>query len=422
MKKKTLKTNKTNKRNKRKGGNTIISNILGDKPGYFITENLQDEIDKGNKEVILNKYKINKEDAEKDYLNAERIKKDSEENTRKTWDRFQEFIIRIVGPSIFMIIKFVYNIITLFNKLIEKAGIVFKYISNNIIAFVYYLISLVTSFFKIIITSKGVILVVIVFAFIIFMIIFSANGFQMPNIFEGNDIIKNTYNKVTVFKNLKQETPYSILSQQLQGLIPDDYKNQYSKMINDFNKFFGKDTISSNIDTIDRDVITTGRHDGIYHIKKFGDNDKVYSIVRPKPLSITINNDNIPYTDYYKLPEDFKSDDKYNIDRFSIIEIPLLSNNGKYYNDIDNANYIYQGSKRPIKDNKYIPFRTSNIQNNDTITTFYNINHIPIKKFEFNNNDNINPNILKEKIMDINDSGNYIYPTKYINNIIKKLE
>ncbi len=57
MKKKTIK----------KGGNTIISNIIGDKPGPFIPENIKNEMDLGNKEAIINKYKRLKDDAEIEY-------------------------------------------------------------------------------------------------------------------------------------------------------------------------------------------------------------------------------------------------------------------------------------------------------------------------------------------------------------------
>ena len=42
---------------KKKGGSSIIANIIGDKPGPFIPENLKLETEKGNKDVILNKYK-----------------------------------------------------------------------------------------------------------------------------------------------------------------------------------------------------------------------------------------------------------------------------------------------------------------------------------------------------------------------------
>jgi len=423
MRKKTL-----NNYKKKKGGNTIISNIIGDKPGYFITENLEEEVDKGNKEVILTKYKINKEDAEEDYLKKERIKNGEEENTIKGFERFQNFIIKIVGPFIYSIGNVLSYLINILFKLFEIFWKIFLFIVKNLTNLATVIINIFGGFVNLIMKGRGVILVVVIFVLLIGLIIFFVvfKG-QLPNLFEGKDIMKNSNGQITVFKDIKQETPYTILSKQLMNLIPipQEYYQQYSSLLNSFNSLFGKDIISSNIDTIDREEIIEGRYDGIFHIKKFEDTtDNIYSIVKPKEITISITADDLANSDYYKLPTKIREESKYNFNNFNTINIPLNTCNGLYIHNIDNGYYVKADkTNQQINTGKYRPFITSNIVNSDnSVNTIYNINHIPIDKFLYSDKDNLNPNILKTKIFDISDDGSFRYPYKYVDKMNEKLK
>ena len=102
MRKKTF----TNK-NKKKGGAAFISNIIGDKTGYFIPENIPIEVEKGNKEAILNKYRLKKEDAEKEYLKIKELKDDLEKKDTEIAERNLKFLTTIVGPFLSKLINYI---------------------------------------------------------------------------------------------------------------------------------------------------------------------------------------------------------------------------------------------------------------------------------------------------------------------------
>jgi len=412
MKKKTIK----------KGGNTIVSKIIGDKTGPFIPENLQTELDLGNQNVVINKYKRIKEDAEKEYAIAEKRYKDDQDNANKASIRFQNFIKNILGPFIYTLINYIGIIFSfVFNKIFLKIIYFLKYLGENIIAFIIY----IGYIFKDIIKARGVILVFLVFIVIIIIIIYAFYGGVAPNPFNGNNILQNTGNQIITFNDNKNNNPYSILLNQVQSLIPipDEYKNQFSKFKNDFYKFFGRDIVNEDIETTLRETIDTGRYDGIYNIKNNTINDttdtRIFTIIKPKPTIILYakTNSNI---DYHNLPNYLKTDDKYNLNNYNI-SIPLNSINGKYFYDIENANYVKNGTTTSIKtinSGNINPFITSNVIDpiNNKTSTYYNIRQIPIDKYLFSDKDNLKPEILKEKIFYYNTvTSKYEYPRNYIN-------
>jgi|694.fasta_scaffold01811_10 hypothetical protein len=411
---------------KKKGGSSIVSNIIGDKPGPFIPENLQLESEKGNKDVILNKYKNIKEDAEKDYI----IKKDSyyneEENRIKTSERFITFLSKIVGPSIYALFNFfsyLYeNVLSKVLRYIRKFVI---FIKDCFVSFIYNIGYIFNNITK----ARGVILVVIIFIIIIIIIISFFYGGNLPNPFSGNNIYKSTDGLIISYKDLKNDSPFAILANQLQNIIPvpDEYVNQLNKFKNDFYGFFGKDIINDNIDTTLRGTITTGRYDGIYNVaNNINITDKnIYSTIKPKnSIQININLNDYANIDYQNLPTALKALTKYNIDNYKI-NIPLSSNQSNmYYYDIDNANYHNKTDNtyvKPINTGEYKIFNTSNIIDTN-IKTIFNINQVPIDKFLFSNKDNLNKQILETKLFNYDDtSGKYIYPTSYIDKILNKI-
>jgi hypothetical protein len=396
MKKKTIK----------KGGNTIISNIIGDKSGPFIPENIQNEMDLGNNKAIINKYKRIKEDAEKEYELALNKYTKGEAAANNTSKRFMLFITNVVGPVLNTILMYLGIIIKFLKYLIEngiKAGIYVVYAIRDIIK------------------ARGVVLVFLILIIIILVIIYIFYGDKI-NPFKGNNLFQNTKNLIIPFKDSQEDSPYNLLFKQMQNIIPipDEYKNQFNKFKNDFYKFFGRDIVNEDIDTDNRETIDNGRYDGIYHIINNNESNvntsNVYSIIKPKgPIVLYTNiNGNI---DYHKLPTGVKNLDKYNLNNYNI-SIPLNSNNGKYYYDIENADYVKSGTSTVIKSinsGNINPFITSNVIDplNNKTSTYYNIKQIPIDKYLFSDKDNLKPQIFKEKLFSYNDT-NYNYPINYV--------
>jgi len=421
MRKKTLIKNYK----KKKGGESFISNIIGDKQGPLIPENITNEVDKGNKQVLLNKYKRIKEDAEKEYIRVKQLYDDDQINAENASKRFWNFIIKVIGPVLSKLIIYFGYSINLLLKIIEKIIVFSRYIIDFIRSFFWTFKTIIIDILK----SRGIILVFLIFIIVIIIIISLIYGGGMPNPFQGNNIFQNTSAQITSFNQLKPESPYSILSKQLQNLIPipDEYSNQFNKFKNDFYKFFGKDTILEDINTSDRETIKEGRYDSIYHIKKSDEIniDKIYNIIKPKSITIThdiINQNNI---DYYKLPENIKKEDKYNINNYSI-NVDISSNtSGKFYYDMDNAYYysntdVTKKEIKKINTNNLSPFITSTIKNSDDIIyTSYNIRHIPIENYLYTDIDILNPKVKKNMLFKY-ENNKYNYPLD--NYIIEKLK
>lgn len=294
MRKKTF----TNK-NKKKGGAAFISNIIGDKTGYFIPENIPIEVEKGNKEAILNKYRLKKEDAEKEYLKIKELKDDLEKKDTEIAERNLKFLTTIVGPFLSKLI----NYIGIIANFLYKLGLKFaKLVYQLFIEFKNLLWSLKTIISDLIHSRGIVILVVIIVIIVIVLVSLLFSG----KLGQSNPIFKNATDKVISFKeNNAPESPYGILSRQIQQIfpIPDEYLQQFNGFKNSFSKFFGKDNIKDDIDSEDRKTITTGRYDGILHVKKDNDSSDnyIYSIVKPKAVLVSINMNN------YKNTEDRKS-------------------------------------------------------------------------------------------------------------------
>jgi len=434
MRKKTF-TNKN--KNKKKGGAAFISNIIGDKTGYFIPENIPVEVEQGNKEAILNKYRLKKEDAEKEYIKIKELKDDLEKKDTELADRNFKFIVNILGPFlsklinyIGIIFNFLYKIGLKFAKLAYQAFIEFKNLLWSLKTIISDLIH-----------SRGIVILVVV---IIIIVIVLVSLLFSGTLAQTNPIFKDATNKVISFKqDLAPESPYGILARQLQQIfpIPDEYLQQFNGFKNSFSKFFGKDNIKDDIDSEDRKTITTGRYDGILHIKKdnSSSDNYIYSVVKPKPIIVSINMDNYKNSDYNKLPAAIKTKN-YNIDNYNIY-IPVKTTSIKYSYDMENAYYTSNttipttGEPYKIKSiniGTITPFITSNIvkssvRNEETkeniaksINTIYNINQISIDdKYVFSDKNNLSASILKTKLFDYK-SGAYNYPMDYINGEIAK--
>lgn len=422
----------------KKGGAAFISNIIGDKTGYFIPENIPIEVEKGNKEAILTKYRLKKEDAEKEYVKIKELKDDLQKKDTEWYERNLKFFSTIVGPFIIKLINYIGIIANFLYKLALKFG---KLLYQGFLEFKNLLWSIKTIISDLI-HSRGIVILVIIFIIIIIVFLSLLFGGKLG---QSNPIFKDANNKVISFKqDLAPESPYGILSRQIQQIfpIPDEYLQQFNGFKNSFSKFFGKDNIKDDIDSEARKTITTGRYDGILHINKDNvlNNNYIYSIVKPKPVIVSINMDNYKNSDYNKLPAVIKKNNKYNIDNYNIY-IPVNTENIKYSYNMQQAYYTSAttlpptGTPQPIKQiniGNTTPFITSNIvkssvRNEETkeniaksTNTIYNINQIPIDdKYVFSDKNNLSASILKTKLFNY-ESDSYKYPLEYINSEIAK--
>jgi preprotein translocase subunit SecE len=420
MRKKTF-INKNNNKNK-KGGAAFISNIIGDKTGYFIPENIPIEIEKGNKEAILTKYRLKKEDAEKEYLKIKELKDDLTKQDTEWYERNLKFFATVIGP---LLSKIIYYLAIIFNFL-YKLGL--KFLSFLRYVFVEFknILWSIKSIVSDLIHSRGIVVLVIIFIIIIIVIVSLFFGGKFG---QSNPIFKNAGDKIISFKrDIAPESPYGILTRQLQQIfpVPDEYLQQFNGFKNSFNKFFGKDNIKDDIDTEDRKTITTGRNDGILHIKKDTSSDNfIYSVFKPKPILVSADMTNKDY-DYNKLPDAMKT--SYNVNNYNIY-IPVNSDNIKYFHDMDNAYYTTASTLSTTQPTRTAdinlqnlkPFITSNIvtnvirkeQEEDIVKsskTIYNINQIPItEQYLFSDKNSLSKSILKTKLFSI-DEGAYKYP------------
>ncbi len=417
-------------RNK-KGGAAFISNIIGDKTGYFIPENIPIEVEKGNKEAILTKYRLKKEDAEKEYVKIKELKDDLQKKDTEWYERNLKFFSTIVGPFIIKLI----NYIGIIANFLYKLGLKFAKLLYQGFLELKNLLWSIKTIISDLIHSRGIVILVIIFIIIVIVFVSLLFGGKLG---QSNPIFKDANDKVISFKqDLAPESPYRLITKQLQQVfpIPDEYLQQFNGFKNSFSKFFGKDNIKDDIDTEARKTITTGRYDGILHIKKDNASSEnyIYSVVKPKPIIVSINMDNYKNSDYNKLPAAIKTKN-YNIDNYNIY-IPVNTDNIKYSYDMQRAHYTNAktlpptGTPQPIKSinlGNITPFITSNIvtnQEGNTIkstNTIYNINQIPIDdKYVFSDKNNLSASILKTKLFDY-ESGAYKYPMGYINAEIAK--
>lgn len=411
----------------KKGGAAFISNIIGDKTGYFIPENIPIEVEKGNKEAILTKYRLKKEDALDEYNKIKELKDNLDKEDNYWYNRNLKFYATIIGPFLSKLINYIGIIFNFLYKLLLKFGKLLSYIFSEFKNIIWSIKTIISD----LIHSRGVIIVFIVFIIIIITIISLLFGGKFG---QSNPIFKDATNKVISFKtDIAPESPYGLLTKQLQQIfpVPDEYLQQFNSFKNSFSKFFGKDNIKDDIDTENRKTITTGRYDGILHIKKDNENSDnyIYSIVKPKAILVSVNMDNYRNSDYNKLPTAIKNLEKYNINNYKIY-IPVNSNNIKYFYDIEKSYYTNTTSIsstppiniKGINIGNTTPFITSNLEGDSikSVNTIYNINQIPIDdKYVFSDKNNLSASILKTKLFDYT-SGSYNYPMDYINGEIDK--
>jgi len=348
----------------KKGGVSILEKIpyIPDinKKGEYIADDIDYNIRQGKKEELIKKYDDALYEAKRDVERAkgdkERTDRDEEIQNKKDNlsleknkflnDKFKFFII-VCGNIINFIFKIAGNIVEFFSKNGFKLFNVGKSFGSGLL-----------NLFNV---GQGVIIKTIVLIGIIIALFFGINSFiEMGN----NRNPQNKINEITsTNKNyssflIKTSSPsfFDSLSSSFYNLVPQDYKIQFNFFKNKFNSMIGNDIYE--VLGTPREVITGGRNDGIYHIKKKGDNSNTYTTLQPKEIEIDINFNN-NNSDYNKLPEKIKK--LYPINNKLVL--PVAEKNGIWVYDAEKMKY--SGSLNAIiKSNpkyKNIFINTSNI-------------------------------------------------------------
>lgn len=332
MKKKSIK--KSLKKTTIKGGEEpYISAIIGNPPGKFVPDNIIEEVDLGHREAIIKKYEDKKKTADEKYRILNENYKDEEKNLENKRDRFfRWFVARM--PIFYQMYQTIKDII-IGLKVLAVTFITF--LAKVLVDFK----GAVFGFFKSITESRGAVVRALIFLFFLALIIY---GIVMLTVNKKDISNKAFLDKITsqAFIQSVSNSPFSVLSEQLYLLIPDDLKQRFTSLRNSISKFFGNDIQASSINTQPREVLKTGRHDGIIHIKKNDINDtQIYTVVKPDNLTWTLNIDSYSgdaNIDYFKLPTNLRENHFSKTLFDSSIQITSNSK-GLYYYKLDDIEY-----------------------------------------------------------------------------------
>jgi hypothetical protein len=173
-------------------------------------------------------------------------------------------------------------------------------------------------------------------------------------------------------KTPQPPTIFGIMGLTFQNLVPDKYRVQFTAFKNNVNKAFGNDLTEQSIYNIKRDEIKTGRTDDIIHINLDNNNEKIYTMVKPKDIEININYDNgSKKTDFYKLPEKIQQIYKENYNKLQING--TTTEKGLFYFPAETINFKNSNKKIYYDLNKYNiinPFYNDSNSSNFILTEY----------------------------------------------------
>jgi len=308
----------------------IIKNI--NKKGVYIADDIEYNVRKGKKDDLIKKYeddlneaslnvKYAKENREREYTEEER-RIQREKNTielKKRRDKNYQNFIKNTG-----------SFLGYLTNLFIKIGI----IVGNVFWKCYVVLSdILTGLLKSFNIGQGVIIKTIILIILILLLFFTVNGFFINKKDELNDMISTDKDYSSFL--IKTNTPsiFGSISTSFFNLVPEKYKYQFNFFKNKVNSFVGNDIYE--ITGTPRGVITSGRSDGIFHIKKENDNDNTYTTLKPKNIKLSFK-ENSENNDFNKLPDNVKS--LYSIDKGIIIPSEVGDKNMFVYN-INNSRF-----------------------------------------------------------------------------------
>jgi hypothetical protein len=149
----------------------------------------------------------------------------------------------------------------------------------------------------------------------------------------------------------KTDNIFSMMYDKINNLIPFEYKYKMDYISNSVSYLAtGKNQYDAYLQ--DRDEITSGRSDNIFHINFSGSSlskEQTYSILSPKNVELNFNENLYYNSDYNKIDKTVKDAINYPIK----CTIPIKANtNGKYILDLDKSNIIYNDGDNNIDTNK----------------------------------------------------------------------
>ena len=402
---------KTNKRVK-KGGSSFLEIIPPikdnvNKYGPFIADDVDYAIRNKSENELLDKYKKEVEDAKLKVIQAKEendrtkeeqktleLQKKNNNETNTLIQRQREHYWNIISGIIFRFFEFTGKII---DSVINYGGSFIKNFSN-----------IVAKFANI---ANGAVIKIILSILIIIAIFFGISSF-----FGSKSPVENINNNIAELGNtnknfnsfvIKTESKsfFKDVSNYFTNLVPEEYQVSFNKFRNTTNKLVGNDIMT--INGVPREVITEGRNDGIYHVKKPDDPIYTYTTIKPKDIKLNLSDiKNIPDADFNKLP--LKIQDEYQIDSKYILTAEKDVSSGLWYYDADNITdsggitIKSRGQKTPIiNTSKPNEFKLNNL-----------------KPYIFTNKDE-KPSDKMDKLFTYVNS-KYQYPMTYINKEINK--
>ena len=400
MNKQTKNAKKIKKIKKNVKGGLFTS--LG-KEGSFIPENIKYEVKMGHDNSLLDEYKIRKENANKEYdvifakykQEQDEIDKGFEKKNKSSlyWLKVETFIFNII-KSIFLSANILFNN-------------VYKVITSLAAAFFVSFKLGIESFIKFVNIGNGAVVKTIILILIILFCIGATIGFfSNPNSASKFDF-NNSTNMDFYFKT-NRPSFMSTFTNTLSGFVPERYQTNFTAFKNSFNKTLGNDLTANSRNKYNRENIgNKGRYDGIYHIKK-DNGDNIFSTIKPGDIIWNLEINNYKNTDFFKLPSNIQT--IYNTSNYTTVNIPVISENGKYIYKLDNNAYYGNNKNKKIKIENF-PYTddTSSIYGN--IFTLNNVNKVNTFK---NNDKKFGENIKNSFNIDATANANAVYPIENI--------
>jgi len=407
----------------KKGGKSLLENIpfisTINKYGPFIADDIDYNIRQGKKQELIKKYEDDLNDANEAVKRAkENDKKVKEEEKIKLEENKKNLSQRIHNFEIF---KFIIQIITnfinfIFRILVKFIDFFYKFIgqigsgSNNFF----------NSIIKLFNIGNGVIIKTIVLIIIILLIFFGVNGFFGGGGTSSNNNILSKERNLNSFIISTKQPDLKIggfefsFSNVLNNIIPDHLKFSFNNFRNSLNKSIGNDLLEKSGSP--RIEETSGKNDGIYHIKFEQEPNKTYTILKPKPIEIdtqTIIN-SLPDSDFNKLPAKIKEKYLYQNIKYTLNASKDEDKNGKkkWLYDVNNIEILLNGSNIELKKLPQYknPFENTDISNE--------IKFNSVKAIIFDDTDN-SSSVLLDKMFNYKED-KYEYPKNYVNDFENK--
>ena len=363
----------------KKGGKTFLEKTIGLAEGSLVTDDVYDNIKKKKASSLLDEYRLRKDVAQLDYDIAQNRKDHSDELYEKLKDRNFKYdklstdnfntklkltgdVLNSFGKSLgYIFDKFIYIITKLFPTYFVIARDTF-----------FNLFSLIREYIG---TGQGAIvkvfILIIIFVGLVTGLVFLFGGSSQS---ETSALNKTSLN---VFTTTPTPSFAGTFNTTIKGFIPDSFTRHLNSINSRFNKILGRDIKATSINKIARDVVkdnngkNEGRYNGITNIKIENDDNKIYSVIKPKDtieISLDLDNYKDDNIDFYKLPVQVQNDLKKNFNNKINFKLQRITKN-------QNQIYRYEVENSSILENdKFI--------NNKFNIISYDVEPIKIKEKE----------------------------------------